>query len=838
MTDNPIERLLAKLPNHQKTAKGWSACCPAHDDRRASLSIWQGDDGRPGFKCFAGCKREKILDALGLKPADLFPSSHSAESHKSVAQRRDGTDNNGQQPRKEHVSPNDAVNELKRQHKNRGTLAGSWMYVDAAGQPVGIVMRWNLADGSKDIRPIALHNNKWIIGGMAEPRPLYQLPTLAGAPRVYIVEGEKAADAARSIRLTATTSAHGAESARKTDWTPLAGKEVVLLPDNDAAGRKYADEVAAILAKLTPVPVVKIVDLPGLPDKGDIFDWVQARAGTDLTELRREVDALADAAEVIEAIQPDTLLTFQPFPIAALPHPCRRFVRQAAMAIGCDSSYVALPMLSGLAGAIGNSRVIRLKPGWIEPSVVWAAIVGESGTTKSPALDAVVRPIHAWQRRAMIQHGEAMLEYDNAMSRHAVVKREWEKSGMKQGEPQPEQPKKPTCPRAVVSDTTIEKLAVLMQENPRGLLLERDELAGWFRSFDQYKGGRGGDCQNWLTMFGARTMIVDRKTGEQTTIYVPRAAVSITGSVQPEILRQTLGREHFQDGLAARLLLAYPPQRVNHWTDAQLLPATEQEWADLFAALMALEPELDDNGDSQPKVLPLSPSGKSAWVSFYDQHAAEQAELVGDLAAAWSKLRGYAARLALIVHLVRQAARDATLGSPDAIDAASVEAAVAMARWFGQEAKRVYAMMGESEDERDDRELVELIRRKGGRITARTLQAGKRRYRDPGEAETALDRLAKAGFGRWDIEPTVGRPRRDFVLHNGTGDNGGAELLEENNTCASVVGDCVSEIAPDDGAVETAPSSDGSETGPNDVNPSDLPGPFPDRPDPFPDSEF
>src|SRR5215475_9818180 len=69
----PLETLLAKLPGAKKAGNGWSARCPAHDDRRASLSIAQGDDGTALVKCHAGCDTAAILAAIGLKLADLFP---------------------------------------------------------------------------------------------------------------------------------------------------------------------------------------------------------------------------------------------------------------------------------------------------------------------------------------------------------------------------------------------------------------------------------------------------------------------------------------------------------------------------------------------------------------------------------------------------------------------------------------------------------------------------------------------------------------------------------------------------------------------------------------------
>ena len=105
------------------------------------------------------------------------------------------------------------------------------------------------------------------------PRKSYRPCTAA---TVYVCEGEKTADAARSLGLVVVTSMNGALSPDKTDWMPLAGKIVVILPDHDEPGRKYAKAVAAILAKLSPAPVVKIVELPGLTDGDDLVEWIAA----------------------------------------------------------------------------------------------------------------------------------------------------------------------------------------------------------------------------------------------------------------------------------------------------------------------------------------------------------------------------------------------------------------------------------------------------------------------------------------------------------------------------------------------------------------------------------
>jgi hypothetical protein len=100
------------------------------------------------------------------------------------------------------------------------------------------------------------------------------------------------------------------------------------------------------------------------------------------------VEVLARVVKWLEIAQvkttsgkkPRHLEPYQPFPIEALPGPLGDFVREGAAALGCDPAYLALPALAVAASAIGNARVLRLKRGWDEPSVIWSVIIGESGT--------------------------------------------------------------------------------------------------------------------------------------------------------------------------------------------------------------------------------------------------------------------------------------------------------------------------------------------------------------------------------------------------------------------------------------------------------------------------
>jgi hypothetical protein len=752
----PLEVLLEKLPDAKRSGNGWLARCPAHDDKTPSLSVAEGDDGKALLKCHAGCTAQDIVSAVGLSVPDLFP------------ERTDPAPGRNRKPRARAAAfptADAAVAVLERRH---GKASKRWTYHDTAGEPVGLVVRWDLPGGGKDIRPVSRHADGWRIAAMPDPRPLYRLPELAEAECIVVAEGEKSADAARSLGFTATTSAGGSQAAARTDWRPLAGKEVWVLPDSDAPGRKYADTVVGILERLSPPAVVKIIALPDLPGSGDVVDWIAAHG--DAAEpggMRSEIEALARAVEP-EAPGPvaNDAQRFRPFPVDALPEPIRGFVAAGAGAIGCDPSYLALPLLVALAAAVGNTRRLELKPGWSVPPILWGAIVGDSGTAKTPAFRLAVRPLRERQQKALDRHAEAVQRHEAELARWERDFADWKRN--KGTTPPPRKPDAPRAERSVVSDTTVEALAPILKANPRGLLLARDELDGWLGSFDRYaaRGKAGADAANWLSVFNAETITVDRKTGTPPTICVPRAAVCVVGGIQPGVLRRALGAEHRESGLAARLLFAYPPRRPKKWTEAGIDPRAEERLARLFDRLHELRPAED--GGARPVSVQLSTKAKAVWVEFYGAHAEEQADLTGDLAAAWSKLEEYAARLALVVHFVRWAAGDPTLAKPDVVDATSMQAGVTLAGWFKHEARRVYAMLGESGAERDHRRLVEWIGvRKGGSVTAREVRQGCRWLKEAGAAEAALDELVRAGRGVWQDAPSAangGRPTRVFVL--------------------------------------------------------------------------
>lgn len=464
---------------------------------------------------------------------------------------------------------------------------------------------------------------------------------------------------------------------------------------------------------------------------------------------------------------------YRPFPVGVLPEPLQSFVREASRAIGCDPSMIALPSLAVAASCVGNARRIRLKRTWAEPCIIWTATVAPSGSLKSPAFRSALAPLHAFENEAAGQYDSMLALHEQEMMTFEAAMTEWRKRGRKQNADPPVKPRPPAMTRYIIDDITVESVAGILIDNPRGVLLGRDELSGWFGSFDSYRRGRGGDAARWIEMFHGQPLSIDRKSSGM--VRVPRAAVSVCGTIQPGTLMMRLGEEHVENGLAARLLFAMPPARAKRWNENELSADVDSAYVRLLTALRDLPAGVDEQGQPRPVDVALSEEGRKAWVEFYNAHAEQQNGMMGEMAAALSKLEGYCARLALLIHLIRALSGCSDLKDPNAIDAGSVACAVQLVRWFRDEAQRVYGHMSESAAQRQARLIVERARANGGEISVRDLQ------RSPGvkgraaDIRTEIQSLQSLGVGKLiNVAGDAGRSKEVFVLDDAFKEAGAA----------------------------------------------------------------
>lgn len=465
--------------------------------------------------------------------------------------------------------------------------------------------------------------------------------------------------------------------------------------------------------------------------------------------------------------QTKKILQGQPFPVETLPEPLKSYVVEGAKAIGCDPSMIALPALAACSGAVGTTRTIELKRGWTEPSILWLAVISPSGTMKSPAFDFALQAIQHAQSDRFKEYKMACDIFECEWHTYEADLARWKKTTPDKRGEMPKKPEPPVCVRHVVADCTIEALAPILSANPRGVLSARDELGAWLLGFNQYKGGTGSDVHNWLELHRAGTVTVDRKTGIRT-IYIPRAAVSVCGTIQPGTMRRLLTPDYFECGLAARLLLARPPVQKKKWTEREVPVHIINRFEQTIRALLAIQHANGPDGDPVPIKLPLSTEAHEVWTAWFGECAELLANAPDDQSRAMlAKIEGGAARFALVCELVANV--DATTIGADAM-----RAGVTLARWFIHEAKRVYGIWSESLEERELRELEEYIQQRGGSISVRDLQRGPRQFRGSANYVRArLNELLIADRGYWERPASGkqgGQPTEIFRLYDNTGD--------------------------------------------------------------------
>ncbi len=200
-------------------------------------------------------------------------------------------------------SPKDAARQIAGKAIAKGYKPeGLFEYQDADGQPLFWRIRAKHPQtGDKWIRPMFRDGSEYAVGepkASANGKPLYRLPELANAPadaRIIVVEGEPKVDALLKLGLIATTSG-SCSSADAADWTPLEGHSCTIWPDHDDAGRKYAEAVASRLRALGCDVAILDVSKLGLPNKGDVVDWLRQHpesTADDVLALPMRNEALA-----------------------------------------------------------------------------------------------------------------------------------------------------------------------------------------------------------------------------------------------------------------------------------------------------------------------------------------------------------------------------------------------------------------------------------------------------------------------------------------------------------------------------------------------------------------
>ena len=183
--------------------------------------------------CKAGCSTIDVLNALGLEFKDLYDEAGSTPP--APAQKKKAT---------RHATHEKAIAAVRWSvEQNGSSVAETIPYLYENGQPFGYNVRFNFAEGGKTFRQIHRDGDAWLSKSGPNLWPLYLLNDIPADGTIYIHEGEKACDSGVTCGLPSTACKGGCEAPDKTDWSPLAGRDVVILPDNDSAGEKFVTKV-------------------------------------------------------------------------------------------------------------------------------------------------------------------------------------------------------------------------------------------------------------------------------------------------------------------------------------------------------------------------------------------------------------------------------------------------------------------------------------------------------------------------------------------------------------------------------------------------------------------
>jgi hypothetical protein len=736
----------ARVPRLKQVGREWRGPCPIHGGKDDNFAA---EAATGNAYCFSVCNDgwDMIGMEMALSGADF--KTAKAEVYRIVGRaepeyRHNGTRTNGISARTAPTKP----------AKPTGT-AGGWRevarypYQDRDGNVLFEAVRYLKPNGEKafrQCRPNGHGGFVWNLDGIE--RVPYRLPKVLNADMVYLPEGEKDVHTLEQWGLVASCNSGGAgSSGLYSGWADyFLDRHIIILPDNDEPGRKHAAAVAAAL--LDAAASVRIVELPGLPAKGDVTDWRDA-GGTferfhELTEAAAVIDAAAlselrarwglaeggphqarsEAAEEWPKPLPirSELPPVESFSPDLLPESFRPLVADVTERMQVPIDYAAAVIVLCLAGAVNRRAVIQPKAhdtSWVVVPNLWGGIIGPPGFMKSPVMQVAIRPLNQIQTEWRSEHEEALEDYaltkEEYGLRHAAWKEQF-KAASKSGKTAPDrpedEPEEPKPRRLIVNDATCEALHQTMSENPAGILVTRDELTGWLSQLD--RAGREGERAFCLEAWNGDSAFTMDRIG-RGSIHVPHCCMSMLGGIQPGRLRSylvdALKDGPSNDGLFQRFQLLVWPDAPREFVEVDRPPdaLSQDRAAGVFRKLVELDAE-------KPARFRFAPDAQEL---FFVWRAELEAKVRGNelhpaLISHLSKYRKLMPALALLFELADWASFEGFDGSllADSENFVSLQHTQQAAAWcdyLESHARRVYSCIV-TPQMRAARELAEKIK--------------------------------------------------------------------------------------------------------------------------------
>lgn len=398
------------------------------------------------------------------------------------------------------------------------------------------------------------------------------------------------------------------------------------------------------------------------------------------------------------------------FPVKVFPAPIATLVYEASKSVGCPADFIAVPVLAVLATAIGISRNIQIKKGWVEGPRIYSAIVAQPGSKKSPALNIATKPIAQIQDMFLAAYSVEMQRYSEQSIAAGDGRRGQDRNATNEGE-------QPKLRQIKTSNATMEAISKLLSNYRRGILFEQDELAAWVKSMNSYRGGQGADLENWLSFWSGSQCIINRAS-QPLPLFLNNPIVNVTGCIQPDLLLTLSGMKN--NGFFDRILLSYPEITRLQYTEDELSDEVMQGYLAIVQSLYCLMPAKGHLNEENPVSMKFNYASRILWRDWNKSHDAEMNsyELPYYLKGVWSKLQAYMARIILILQLAENAANSS---NSFVIEPETVDKAHLVINYFKSHVYKTYKEMNNSVMDQKIVLAVAWINRHGGRVTARML---------------------------------------------------------------------------------------------------------------------
>lgn len=366
------------------------------------------------------------------------------------------------------------------------------------------------------------------------------------------------------------------------------------------------------------------------------------------------------------------------FPVEVFPLPVQQVISATNENLNFPIDFIGASLLYAVSVAVGNTHSVEVKKGFQQSAVLYLAIVGRAGTTKSHPLSFALRPIVEQDKRTYRQYEQQRQEYEQAVN---LSKKEREQQAI-------DEPIKPVWQKFLLSDFTPEALAEVHKFNKRGIGVYVDELAGWFKNFNRYN--KGSEMEFWLSQWSGKPINIDRKTGEP--VFIPLPFISVAGTIQKGILNELAKESRTQNGFIDRILFVIPDNiQKEYWSETDLPPVVSENWERIISNLLNLSITNDETLNPSPEVLRFTPEAKKVLFEWQkvntDQSNGAESEALSGI---FSKMDMYVLRLALILEMMRYACNES---DKQAVSIEAVQGAVKLVEYFKSSAVKVNSIL-------------------------------------------------------------------------------------------------------------------------------------------------